>query len=173
MSETSVQQVVDHAKTVLEDILRLMSFEAKVEVFSQAEGEVVFHVESADAGRLIGRGAQVLDALQFLLNRMTIRQQEPSVHCVVDVERYRERRKDRLLQDAFSAVERVVREGAPVKLEPMGAADRRIIHQALKENPQVETYSEPCGDEGRKCVVVVPAGTQAVPTDQTSETPIQ
>ena len=62
-------KVVEHAKTVLEDLLRLMTFEAKVDVFALSEGEAVFHVESADAGRLIGRGAQVLDALQFTLNR--------------------------------------------------------------------------------------------------------
>ncbi|HBA84056.1 MAG TPA: hypothetical protein DCZ95_08185 [Verrucomicrobia bacterium] len=151
-------EVVAHAKTVLEDMLRLMSFEAKVEVFNQSEGEAAFHIEAADAGRLIGRGAQVLDSLQFILNRMIARKHETTIHCVVDVERYRERRKDRILQEAFEAVERVVREGAPCRLSPMGAADRRIVHQALKENPAVETYSEPCGDEGRKCVVVAPAG---------------
>jgi spoIIIJ-associated protein len=151
-------KVVAHAKTVLEDLLRLMTFEAKVEVFSQSEGEASFSIESADAGRLIGRGAQVLDALQFILNRMIARKHETTIHCVVDVERYRERRKDRVLQEAFEAVERVAQEGVPVRLSPMSAADRRIVHQALKDNPSVETHSEPCGDEGRKCVVISPAG---------------
>ena len=151
-------KVVEHAKTVLEDLLRLMTFEAKVDVFALSEGEAVFHVESADAGRLIGRGAQVLDALQFTLNRMIARRNEATIHCVVDVERYRERRKERVLAEAFEAVERVIKDGAPCKLSSMSSADRRIVHQALKENPAVETYSEPCGDEGHKCVVICPAG---------------
>ena len=55
------------AKSVLEEVLKLMGFEAKVEAFDQPEGEILLHIDTADAGRLIGRGAQVLDSTDQIL----------------------------------------------------------------------------------------------------------
>ena len=87
MSEqVSSNEAKDKAVAVLGELLRQIGFEAKIETFTQ-EDEILLHIESPDAVRLIGRGAQVLDALQLLLNRMMIRQVETPPHCIVDVER--------------------------------------------------------------------------------------
>ncbi len=151
------------AKNILEEILKQMGYEGKVELFDQGEGNFLLHIESADAARLIGKNAQVLDALQFVVNRMVGRRDEEPFHCTVDIERYRERRKDRLLKEAYDAAERVRRNGRPFRLAPMSAGDRRIVHQALKDDPEVETYSEETGERGEKKVVVCRKGEAGGP----------
>ena len=155
MSEqNSVKRSREQAQSILRDLLRLMGFEAKVESFDQAENEVLLHIESPDAGRLIGRGAQGLEALQLMVNRMTGRQIEQPVRFLVDIERYRERKKDRLLKMALDAAEQVRQTRQPVKLPSMNASERRIIHQSLKDAKDLRTYSEVLGKENEKRVVV-------------------
>ena len=68
-----------------------------------------------------------------------------------------ERRKDRVLNEALDAARRVEAEHGPVTLSPMGSSERRIVHQALRDNPKVKTYSQPEDAQGMKCVVVCPA----------------
>ncbi|OQW96867.1 MAG: hypothetical protein BWK77_03395 [Verrucomicrobia bacterium A1] len=157
------------AQAILQDLLRLIGFEGKVEAFSQDDGSPLLHIETTDAARLIGRNAQVLDALQTVINRILARQSGQPSHCVVDVERYRERRKDRLLKMAFDAAEQLERTGNSVKLPPMSAGERRIIHQALKDNPRLRTFSEESREDGEKRVVVAPAGTGTEVSGQKSE----
>lgn len=146
------------AQAVLENILRLMGFEAKVQASEQPEGGVLLRIESAEAGRLIGREAQVLDSLQILVNRMVSRGDRNAVRYAVDAEGYRERQQDTLRAMARDAAQQVEDSGHEVKLPPMGAADRRIIHQALKDNPRLTTYSEEV-EEGQKRVIVAPRGS--------------
>lgn len=155
----SVKKSRERAQTILQDILRLMGFEAKVEVFDQPENEVLLHIESPDAGRLIGRDAQGLEALQLVVTRMTGRQPEQPVRFIVDVERYRERKKDRLVKMALEAADQVRQTGHPVKLPPMSAADRRIIHHAIMEQKDLRTWSEVLDGENEKRVVVDKAET--------------
>ena len=157
-------------KEKLANILRLMDFEAKIETFDQGDGEVLFHVESAEAGRLIGRAAQVLDALQTVLNRMIPRVDGVApVRYTVDVERYRERRKDKLLEMALEGADRALRTGQPASLPPMHSNERRIVHQALKDRSDVRTHSEEAGEEGQKRVIIAPAGEEAGPTPDETE----
>ena len=84
----------------------------------------------------------------------------------MDVERYRERKKDRLLQQALEAAEEVRQTGRAVTLPPMGASDRRVIHQALRDNTLVHTQSGEPDEHGQKRVVISPAG-QAVTSPTT------
>lgn len=145
------------AQTALEELLRLMGFEARVEAFDQGDQEVLLHIECPDAARLIGRKAQVLDALQFTLNRMLYRHGGRETRFIVDVERYRERRKDQVLKEALAAIEEVRRTGRPVKLPVMTSGERRLVHHLVLDYPGLATHSEPTGEEGRKRVVISPA----------------
>jgi spoIIIJ-associated protein len=138
----------------LRRLLQLMGFETTVECFEEKDGEILLHVSTPDAALLIGRNGQVLAALQTVINRMIRSAPERRVHYVVDIERYRERRKDKLLKMAYDAAEQVERTGRSVKLPPMTAHDRRIVHQALKDRPGLKTASEPAEEEGEKRVVV-------------------
>ena len=129
-----------------------------------------------DAARLIGRTSQTLDAIQFLLNRLLSRQYEESPYCVVDAEHYRERRREKLLADAREALERVRQNGHPWRMPLLNSMERRIIHQALKDCPDIRTHSEDEDSEGRKRVVIslveesreeAPEGESAAPAEPT------
>ncbi len=151
----------EEPKAVLEKLLQLMGLEGTVQSSPETHGEVLLHIESAEAGRLIGRGAQVLEALQMVLNRMVGRRDmEHPIHYIVDVERYRERQKDRLIGMAKEAAEQVAGTGEPVKLAPMNAAERRIVHQTLKDDVRVQTQSEETGEHDQKRVVVAPRSAE-------------
>ncbi len=150
-----MQEYVESAQTILSDILRLLEFEdATVETTVEADNQIYFQIVTADAGRIIGRTSQTLDAIQFLLNRLLSRKYEESPYCVVDAEHYRERRREKLLVDAREALERVRQNGHPWRMPLLNSMERRIIHQALKDCPDIRTHSEDEDSEGRKRVVI-------------------
>jgi spoIIIJ-associated protein len=150
----SMQQYVDAAQRILEDLLRMLEFaDARLEA-SIEDDQIFFQVVTEDAGRLIGRTSQTLDAVQFLLNRLLSRRYEDSPYCVVDAEQYRARRRDKLLADAREAAERVRQTGQPWRMPLLNAMDRRVIHQALRAEPDLQTHSEDEDYDGRKRVVI-------------------
>ena len=150
-----MQEYVESAQTILSDILRLLEFEdATLDATVEADNQIYFQIVTADAGRIIGRTSQTLDAIQFLLNRLLSRKYEESPYCVVDAEHYRERRREKLLADAREALERVRQNGHPWRMPLLNSMERRIIHQALKDCPDIRTHSEDEDSEGRKRVVI-------------------
>ena len=150
----SLQDYIVPAQRLLENLLRLLEFnDARLET-STDDGQIFFQIVTADAGRLIGRTSQTLDAIQFLLNRLLSRQFEDSPYCVVDAEHYRERRRDKLLADTQEALQRVRLNGHPWRMPLLNSMERRIIHQALKDCPDIHTQSEDEDADGRKRVVI-------------------
>ena len=149
-----MQEFVESAQSILGNLLRLAEFgDARVET-TVADGQIYFQIITTDAGRIIGRTSQTLDAFQFLLNRLLSRQYESSPYCVVDAEHYRERRREKLLADANEALARVRQTGHPWRMPLLNSMERRIIHQALKDLPDIHTHSEDEDAEGRKRVVI-------------------
>lgn len=116
------------------------------------EGPVV-DISGEDSGLLIGRRGETLRALQFLVN-LVVKQRlgQESVRVVLDVERYRERRSNSLRELALRVADRVVTSGRDISLEPMPAAERRIVHIALADHPRVSTQSSGLG-ETRKVTI--------------------
>ena len=163
-----MQEYVESAQGILEDILRLLEFDDAHLDTSVAEGQIFFQIVTADAGRIIGRTSQTLDALQFLLNRLLSRKYEDSPYCVVDAEHYRERRREKLVADANEALARVRQTGNPWRMPPLNSMERRIIHQALRDCPDIYTHSEDEDSEGRKRVVISLA--EPAPASEPTET---
>jgi spoIIIJ-associated protein len=121
----------------------------------EREAELVAVCSGPDLGLLIGRHGQTIDALQYLANAVVQRRgdgEHPRV--VVDAAGYRERRAETLQALAQRAAERASATGHRVELDPMTAVERRVVHEFLKEDPEVETASE--GTEPNRFVVVVP-----------------
>ena len=117
--------------------------------------EVVATATGSDAGVLIGRHGQMLEALQVLANAIgQSRLGDGRRRIVIDVAGYRERRRATLETIARTSAERAAASGQAVSLEAMSASERRIVHEVLKDDPEVETASE--GDEPYRFVVVLP-----------------
>ena len=142
-------------KETLEKILNLLGFQATVEEHKMDDG-ILLDVKTEDAGRLIGRQGQTLADLQYVTNRLLF-QQDPEVpKAMVDVGGYRAQARDVLVKRAQDAAEKVRRWGDAVELEPMNAFDRRIVHQALKDDPDVETHSVEVDGSDKKAILLRP-----------------
>ena len=127
---------------------------ARVEV-TESDEEVVATVTGGDLGVLIGRHGQMIDALQYLANAMAHRSVgDDRRRIVVDAAGYRARRSATLETLARRSAEQASATGRRVELEPMSAVERRLVHEALKDDPEVETTSE--GVEPNRYVVVLP-----------------
>ncbi|MDW8107655.1 MAG: R3H domain-containing nucleic acid-binding protein [Armatimonadota bacterium] len=107
-----------------------------------------------DANVLVGKSGEVLDQLQFLLNNIVSRVIDPHVRIVLDSAGWRRRRTERLRNQVIAIAKEVKLRGEEAVLPPMPAHERRIVHQALKDDPEVMTYSE--GEEPHRYVVISP-----------------
>ena len=105
------------------------------------EGNPMLNILTEDSGRLIGRKGQTLAALQFVLNRLLYKEDDHAQKITLDVGGYRTAARDELVRKAQAAAEKVRRWGDVIELEPMNAFDRRIVHRALAEDPDIETHS--------------------------------
>ncbi len=143
------------SKTTLEQILKLLGFEATVEEQTLDDG-VFLDVKAEDSGRLIGRQGQTLSDLQYITNRLLFQRDQSSPKVVVDVGGYRGQAREALVKKAQEAAEKVRRWGDVVELEPLSAFDRRIVHNALKDDPGVETQSVEVEGTNKKAILLRP-----------------
>lgn len=142
-------------KDTLEKLLHLLGFDAVVEEHVLEDG-VFLDVKTEDSGRLIGRQGQTLSDLQYITNRLLFQQDANSPKVTVDVGGYRSQAREVLLRKAQAAAEKVRRWGDVVELEPMNAFDRRIIHNALKDDPAIETHSVEVEGTTKKAMLLRP-----------------
>ena len=139
----------------LKQILRHLGFDAQIEEHTTEDG-LMLDVKAEDAGRLIGRQGQTLADLQYILNRILFQQDEQAPKAMVDVGGYRAQARDALVKKAQDAAEKVRRWGDIVELEPMTAFDRRIVHHALKDDPDITTQSVEVEGTNKKAILLRP-----------------
>jgi spoIIIJ-associated protein len=142
-------------KVILEKILELLGFGVTVEEHNMDDG-ILLDVKTEDSGRLIGRQGQTLSDLQYITNRLLFQQDPSAPKIMVDVSGYRAQAREALVKKAKDAAEKVRRWGDVVELEPLSAFDRRIIHQALKDDPGIETHSVEVEGTDKKAILLRP-----------------
>ncbi|MBI4661377.1 MAG: KH domain-containing protein [Verrucomicrobia bacterium] len=143
------------AKEILEQLLRQLGFEATVEEMQMDDG-ILLDVKTDDAGRLIGRQGQTLSELQYLVNRLLFRLDPKAPKVTLDVGSYRSQAREALVRKAKEAADKVRRWGDIVELPPLNAFDRRIVHNALKDDPSVETHSVEVQGTDKKAIILRP-----------------
>ena len=142
-------------KAILEEMLRRLGYDAQVQEQKRDES-LLLEVQTDDSGRLIGRQGQTLADLQYLLNRLVFQQDPQAPKVTVDVAGYRQQQEEVLIQRAKEAAEKVRRWGDVVELEPMNAYDRRIVHTALRDDPDIETHSVEVAGSSKKVILLRP-----------------
>jgi spoIIIJ-associated protein len=142
-------------KEIVEKILVSLGFPATVEEHKLDDG-VLIDVKTDDSGRLIGRQGQTLAELQYITNRILFQQDPTAPKVTVDVGGYRLQAREALVKKAKDAADKVRRWGDAVELEPMSAFDRRIVHHALKDDPEVETHSVEVEGSDKKVLLLRP-----------------
>ena len=142
-------------KHILEKILGTLGFAATVEEHKLGD-DLLLDVKTEESGRLIGRQGQTLADLQYLVNRILFQHDQTAPKIMVDVGGYRLQAREALVKRAKEAAEKVRHWGDAVELEPMNAFDRRTVHQALKDDPDIETHSIEVDGTDKKVLLLRP-----------------
>lgn len=150
---------METAVDTLERLLELMNVDAAITVRApETPGDglglakAVLDISGEDLGILIGRRGNTLSSLQFLVNLIVSRKMKTRTAVGIDVEGYRRRREESLKGLALRMADRVKSTSQSVTLEPMPPNERRIVHLALAEDPNVITVSIGEG-ESRKVAI--------------------
>jgi spoIIIJ-associated protein len=150
--------VAARAREVLERIVEGIGVRCRVDLHEEQD-TLVATCSGGNLGLLIGKHGQTIDAVQYLVNAAVSRAfPDDRKQVVVDASGYRSRREATLAAIAHRSAERAVQFGGRVELEPMTAVERKVVHLALRDHPEVETTSE--GTEPNRFVVVLPAGSE-------------
>lgn len=141
-------------ETFLVNLLLNVDPSYAVEVEPVDAEEVRVEVYGGDPGKIIGRAGRTLAALEYITNAVINRDEESHVRVSIDVGGYKRRRDERLRGEALKAAARVRKTGHAVELDAMSAAERRVVHMALADEPDV--MSESSGEGKNRRVVVKP-----------------
>lgn len=155
LSEEDLDRVADTAVAALQRILDGFGIEgSSIEEYEGDEGEIILDVVGGDLALLIGRHGRTLDSLQTLVSAITSRSLGFRYPVIVDVEGYRHRRRQKIEDIARRAADRAARQHTAVRLRPMTAYERRVVHVVLRDDRRVATGSE--GEDPFRVVVVTP-----------------
>ncbi len=128
-------------KELLDTMLGYLGFVVQIEEQKDEAGNLVLQIYTEESRRLIGRDGETLAAIQFLLNRLLQAKDKDALKVIVDVEHYRSMHEDRIIERVRVLAERVRVTGRSLQLEPMNSYERRIVHNAFKDDPDVATWS--------------------------------
>ncbi|HEX5839134.1 MAG TPA: RNA-binding cell elongation regulator Jag/EloR [Anaerolineales bacterium] len=163
LKETETQPehdpLLDHTESVISRLLHLLNLEAQVSAnygATERDGRrnIQVDIRGKDLSVLIGRRSETLSAFQYVASLIVGKETEQFVQLVVDVEGYRDRREKQLVQMAKRMADQVTKTGRRQTLEPMPSSERRVIHIALRDHPEVKTEST--GEEPYRKVVILP-----------------
>ncbi len=149
--EEILEDAREDALDFLEGLLDAMEADGDVIAEITDEGTVAVEITGGDGGLLIGSRGQTLEAIQELLRTVVQRQAQTRVRVTLDIEGYRDRRKESVRRLAEQMAERAIEEGE-VELEPMNAYERKIVHETVASLDGVSSFSE--GQEPRRRVLL-------------------
>ncbi|BAS29459.1 DNA-binding protein [Limnochorda pilosa] len=143
------------AREFLEGLLSRMKMDCGLETRFGEDQILHVNLTGSELGALIGRRGQTLEAIQYLVNVVANRGEADYQRILLDAEGYRDRRAEVLERLARRKARQVAETGQRVVLEPMNPWERRIVHLAVREMAEIETYSE--GEEPNRRVVITKA----------------
>jgi len=151
--------LLDRTESIISKILHLLDLEAQVSAHYEAterdgRRNIRVDIRGNDLSVLIGRRSETLSAFQYIASLIVGKETQQFVQLTVDVEGYRDRREKQLIQMAKRMADQVAKSGRRQTLEPMPSAERRIIHIALRDHPDVKTEST--GEDPYRKVVILP-----------------
>lgn len=144
---------IETAKELIIGLLERMGMKAEVEGTFK-EGNLYIEIKGDREGILIGKHGRTLESLQLIFNRIVNKKLKNSIKLILDVDGYKKRRADTLVQTASRLGEKVKMTKRPIMIGPFNAQDRRIIHLALKEDPSIKTES--LGEGEFKKIKIIP-----------------
>ena len=150
-------ELVTRSHAVLVELLSHLGVQCEVSQAPSTDPTLVsLAVQGESSAILIGKHGQTLDAIEYVLNRIVVRETGSTTRIEVDVEGYRARREQSLIATARRMAGKVRETGKPATVEAMNPRDRRIVHMALKDEAGITSRSQ--GDGFLRKLVILPAG---------------
>lgn len=149
-----IENPLGDAELFLRELFVNMGFSIRISAESK-DKEILINLSGDRVGMLIGKHGQTLDALQHLTNAVGNKYTNSPMRFVVDAENYRQRRQDAMIRNAVKQAEKAIALGREVRLEPMSAHDRKMIHTALQDRTDVRTESR--GVDPDRAIIIVPS----------------
>jgi spoIIIJ-associated protein len=150
----TVKEAAEFGRDLLQRMLDALGNGGDASVKTVGETSISLEIRGGDAPRLIGRHGQTINAMQYLVGISLNRKYRGKLRTVLDVEDYRSHREEMLHTQALALAKQVKETGQEAVLESLDANDRRVIHSALADDPDVKTYSE--GEEPERVLVISP-----------------
>jgi spoIIIJ-associated protein len=147
--------VIVKIKNFINSVFREMEIEGDTDAY-YADDRLEVKLTGPDMGLLIGRKGDTMDALQTIISAVASKITGERTYVNLDIEGYKERRRQKLEELASSIAKKVSVTGRTISLEPMKPSERRIVHMALQGSKEVTTASE--GDEPERRVLIIPRG---------------
>jgi len=152
------QQIAERAQQITADIVQFIGVEnVEVIVREISEREIALEIQADNAGLLIGRDGETLDAMQLVVAIGANKGFTDGVRVILDTENYRQRHTEMLENMAQSCAQKAKDQGEELVMPDLNAYERRIVHMALRDDPEVKTYSE---GEGNDRVLVISPVTE-------------
>lgn len=146
----------DQLTDLINQVLEHLQHPAETSVeFDDSSGYYHIQIQTEQPGLLIGYRGETLSSLQFILGMMAnklTQEEDERIKLIVNVNDYRERREATLAQLAKNAAQKVKFSGEPYYFDRLTPAERRVVHMALKDDPEINTYSE--GEGRNRCLVI-------------------
>jgi len=141
-------------KQIITDLLNKIGFEAKIEIDSSDQNNIIVNIQTEQAGFLIGQSGSNLNALQHISRILVNKKNSQPIQFILDVNNYRRHRLELLRELAQNMAKQALSKKVSLILHPMSAYERRIIHLSLADNPKINTEST--GEEPKRRIVIKP-----------------
>ena len=151
LSEEEQEKAEENVKTFMEEIIKELPENTTYEIHKDKTGLNV-EISNENLGFLIGYRGETLYAFQSILSAIAGKEIDKKVRVILDIEGYKEKKKKTLEELAEKVAKTVIKTRKPVKLEPMQAYERKIIHSKLQQNDKVQTES--IGEEPNRRIVI-------------------
>ncbi len=153
LTDDQMDRIADVAIDTLRSILACFGEkDCVIEEYEGDEGELILNVCEGDLAILIGHHGRVLESVQSLVNSIVSIKLGFHFPLAVDIESYKARRREKVINIGLTQAEKAKNTGRVIKLKPMSAYERRLIHISLQADPDIQTYSE--GEEPHRYVVI-------------------
>ena len=151
ISEENIIKSEQNARIFLDEFLKLIGNNIKYSIKKDEYGLNIV-IEGEESVSLIGYRGETLYALQSLISTIANKGCDEKIRVLLDIGNYKEKREKTLVDLANKLAKSVEATGKPIKLEPMQAYERKIIHSALQDSKKVKTES--IGEEPRRRIVI-------------------
>ena len=159
ITDKELDQVADCGIEVLQSLLACFNLgDVTIDEYEGEDKELILDVTGNDLSILIGHHGKTLESLQFLVSIIVGKKLGFRYPLFVDVEGYKNRRRQKIEKIAISLAQKAVRQGKSVSMRPSSSYERRIVHVVLKDNSEVETHSE--GEGRNRHLVITPISNE-------------